>query len=427
MDLFGFNDPLSKATFKNNVVLNTIIVASLGCTILSAIFYSTENWIDLSVTLGALTLLGTAFFLYWSGRVNAAIKIKLFGAYALMWAGVFSQGGINDAGFQILYPIFIFTVALTPLFVHRVMGTLTVLLLFLLMYLEQTGFFLTRQDPNSGLVEGLVILNVLVILYFTTQFFVGRLRETQLNLIKAKDDLEKLIQEKNAFLSMLTHDMKTPLTTIGLYAELLSKNPQLAAQNPRISQSITSSQRALLHLVNDVLEVEQLQLGNQIEIEREQINIPTLLEEWVQGLEEIASNKECYLTFNSSIDDAMITGDQARLQRAFSNLATNAIKYSPSGSNIDVLLEPAGENQIALTVKDNGYGIPREELPYIFDFYRRVEANSDKADGTGVGLAIVKAIVEAHDGNIEVESQENLGSTFIVRLPQGFSKVAISG
>ncbi len=417
LDLFGFNDPASKATFKNNIVFHTIVVASIGCTILSIIFFRTENWLDLWVTIGALLLLAIAFVLFWNGKVNIAIRVKLFGAFILMWAGVYSQGGINDAGFQILYPIFIFTVALTPLFVHRMMGIATVILLFILMYLEQIGFFATRPDPNSGIVEGLVILNVLVILYFSTQFFVSRLQETQQNLLSAKADLEKLIAEKNAFLSMLTHDMKTPLTTIGIYSELLESNPELARDKPRITKAISSSQKNLVNLVNDILEIEQMQLGNQLELKKESINMQSVLKEWVLELEEIASEKECELILDSAINDPIVIGDQARLQRVFSNLATNAIKYSPNGSPIHISLESDQKDQVLLKVADKGFGIPSDDIPFIFDLYHRSDANLDKAEGSGVGLAIVKAIVEAHEGKIEVESKESAGSTFTVALP----------
>ena len=94
LELFGFNDPHTRATFKNNVVLNTILVASIGCIILSFTFFNTENWIDLSVTVCALVLLSAAFLFYRSGQVDVAIRVKLFGGYILMWFGIFSQGGI---------------------------------------------------------------------------------------------------------------------------------------------------------------------------------------------------------------------------------------------------------------------------------------------------------------------------------------------
>lgn len=230
------------------------------------------------------------------------------------------------------------------------------------------------------------------------------------------DELEQLIFEKDAFLAMLTHDMKSPLTSIGLYAQILEKRPEKLIEKPRIASVISQSQQTLLELVNNILDVEKLQKSGEIRINKEYFDFSSLVEAATEAVSPMADQKEIKLHLKSDIQQIKFYGDESQLKRVITNLISNAIKYSPEGSRVTINLK-TGQEMILLEVNDQGYGIPEDELPFIFDRYRRVEANKDWAVGTGLGLSIVKAIVDSHQGKITVSSQVDHGSNFCIELP----------
>lgn len=230
--------------------------------------------------------------------------------------------------------------------------------------------------------------------------------------------LQQLNKEKSLFLAVLAHDMRTPLTSINLYSEMLEYKPHLAVEKPRIIRSIRDSQQHLLELVNNILDLEKLEEGNEMELDYEKFNLTETLDLLYDRLEAHASFKSIELAFNYTSDYLAIHGDRSQILRVFSNLISNAIKYSPQNSNIFVDAAQF-ESDVVVTVRDTGYGIPADAIDTIFDRYSRVENHKNKAVGTGLGLAITKAIVNAHSGQITVESKENIGTTFTVSLPIG--------
>lgn len=231
------------------------------------------------------------------------------------------------------------------------------------------------------------------------------------------EELQELVSEKDAFLAMLTHDMKTPLTTIGLYAQMLEKRPDMLPKKPHIATAISRSQKNLLELVNNILDVEQLQAGGAIKIEKEHFDLAALVESIYGTFEAVAAEKKTVLKIDIQQSEIIIFGDESQLKRVIINLVSNGIKYSPENSEVCIRLNTTRE-AVWLSVEDNGYGIPEEDLPHIFDKYQRVESHKDKAVGTGLGLAIVKGIVEAHAGTVSVESQSDKGSIFTICLPK---------
>ena len=228
--------------------------------------------------------------------------------------------------------------------------------------------------------------------------------------------LSNLMREKDAFLAVLSHDMKTPLTTIGLYADMLLQFPNLIQKKPQIAEILQTNQRTLTNMVNNILDLEKLQIGQTLEMVKEPFDLISALEFVMQSVSIQAEKKGISLTQSFNCDSLSIAGDIYQMQRMFQNLLSNAIKYTPQNGQVSVVVwvETA---VIHIAIKDSGYGIPEEELPYVFDRYRRVKKHEQVAVGTGLGLAIVKAIVEAHDGQITVTSREGEGSQFLVSLP----------
>ncbi|KAA3664924.1 MAG: sensor histidine kinase [Chloroflexi bacterium] len=228
--------------------------------------------------------------------------------------------------------------------------------------------------------------------------------------------LQDLMKEKDAFLAVLTHDMKSPLTSIGIYVDMIRKFPNLPIQKPHSIETIASSQQSLLNIVNNILDLEKLQIEGGIPLDKTVFDLIPTIESTVESLRLQATRKNIHLQFEPETLSVNLTGDQHQIERVMHNLLSNAVKYTPKEGNICVSLQVQME-KICLQVTDTGYGIPAEELPFIFDRYRRVPGHERLAVGTGLGLAITKGIVEAHGGEISVESENEVGSTFTVMLP----------
>lgn len=237
-------------------------------------------------------------------------------------------------------------------------------------------------------------------------------------------ELSDLMREKDAFLAVLSHDMKTPLTTIGLYADLLIQFPNIIQKKPHIAEILQSNQRVLTNMVNDILDLEKLQIDDTLHLEKEPFDLISALEFVIESMSIQAEKKGIEVRQKFNTNAACITGDSQQIQRAVQNLLSNAIKYTPENGQVVIEVHQA-KTAVTILVKDTGYGIPSEDLPFVFDRFRRVKKHEQMAVGTGLGLAIVKAIVEAHDGQITVTSQEGQGSQFLVTLPLQLAAVPV--
>lgn len=222
--------------------------------------------------------------------------------------------------------------------------------------------------------------------------------------------------EKDAFLAVLTHDMKAPLTSVNLYAEMLRRNPELATRKPHIIDNILRAQGTLLSLVNNILDLERLQNDGTMVLDRETFNLVDLITYVVETMEPQAKATGIELVNHPMPQNLLLKADRLLLERALTNLVSNAIKYTADGGCVQVRITTT-EAALRVSVEDNGYGIPEDELPFIFDRFHRVTIHQRKAVGTGLGLAITKAIVEAHGGGIEVKSKEGVGSIFTIQIP----------
>ena len=229
-------------------------------------------------------------------------------------------------------------------------------------------------------------------------------------------ELAKLIKDKDTFLAVLSHDMKSPLTAINIYASLIRKNPQMASEKPELVDAILRSQKALTEIVDNILDFEKMQTEGSVLMEKENLDLVDLVKTTVASLRAQVEEKEIDLRFEAGKEPLFITVDGDQIKRVIQNLVSNAIKYTPNTGHIFIRTY-AEENFLVTEVEDDGYGIPDEELPFIFDRYHRVAEHKDVAAGTGLGLAIVKAIVEAHDGVVSVTHREGGGSIFQFGLP----------
>jgi signal transduction histidine kinase/CHASE2 domain-containing sensor protein len=226
----------------------------------------------------------------------------------------------------------------------------------------------------------------------------------------------ELQRTKNDVIALVSHEMRTPLTAIQGLTELLAVYDIDAPRRKEISASINSEVKRLTAMTGDYLDITRLESGA-TPLRTAPVRIESVLQRTVLLLEPVAAQKQIRLTLNLDSNLPAVFADVELLGRALENLISNAIKYSPSGTEVAVSAAPEGEN-IALKVVDRGYGIPQGDKARIFDkFYRVQRAEDAGVPGTGLGLAFVREIAEMHGGRVLVDSTLGQGSTFTLLIP----------
>jgi two-component system, OmpR family, phosphate regulon sensor histidine kinase PhoR len=230
--------------------------------------------------------------------------------------------------------------------------------------------------------------------------------------------LKDLDRMKNEFVAMVAHELRAPLSAIqqqvavileGLAGEVTTKQRELLGRSQERA-------KGLLDLIRDLLDISKMETGSSFQQKEPQDLLP-LADKTVALLLPQAQAKGQALELRSQEDLPLINADPMAMEEILTNLISNAIKYTPEGGRIQVVLKPEAE-YLLLQISDNGIGIAHENLPRIFDkFYRVKNEKTRQIVGTGLGLPIVKQLVEAHLGFIEVESQPDQGTTFRVLLP----------
>jgi two-component system sensor histidine kinase/response regulator len=228
---------------------------------------------------------------------------------------------------------------------------------------------------------------------------------------------KKLIEEN--FITMVTHQLRSPLVAVQQYFEVLLAGMVGKVQEKQKEMIQRASDRldGLLNLINDWLDVARLD-GGQIVDKIKPLSLNKLLKKLVEEMQPLTAENEIILEIGLCSKKDRVQGDEETLEQVFSNLITNAIRYNkPNGRVIISIKED--EDFIATEIQDTGIGIAKEHLPFIFDqFYRVSRSESQKTKGTGLGLSIAKKIVDAHGGSIRVSSEPGKGSTFTVLLPK---------
>ena len=231
-------------------------------------------------------------------------------------------------------------------------------------------------------------------------------------------ELKELDKAKSTFVSMVAHELRAPLAAIEGYLDVILDG--VGVDDPqKINQILNRSRertRGLLALINDLLAISRMQAGRGAR-EKERLQLTSLLQEVVELIKGAALERRVELIPELPEELPLIFANREDLTRVFTNLVDNAIKYNRPGGKVFVRAR-AHEAFIHVEVQDTGIGIPAQEQGKIFDeFYRVKTKETQRISGTGLGLSIAKKILEAHNGQMEVESQMNVGSTFRVLLP----------
>jgi signal transduction histidine kinase len=235
-------------------------------------------------------------------------------------------------------------------------------------------------------------------------------------LVDQNEQLRELDRVKDEFLSSVSHELRTPLTSISGYLELLLEDVEEPVSRGHL-QVVSRNAERLLSLVNDLLFAARLGSGR-LELDLEPVDLQALVRDSVEAARPRAETAQVRLVV-SDASVPPVSGERVRLEQLVDNLVSNAIKFTPAGGQVAIALGPAN-GAVRLEVSDTGIGIPEAERAQLFErFFRSQAALEKQIQGTGLGLYISKAIVDAHGGRIAVRSNEGTGTTFVVELPVG--------
>jgi signal transduction histidine kinase/CheY-like chemotaxis protein len=243
------------------------------------------------------------------------------------------------------------------------------------------------------------------------------LAEEKERLAAARASAEAANRLKDQFLAVVSHELRTPLNAILGWSDLMCRGSLDPEQRERASRTIRDSARRQAQLVDDLLDVARIAAGK-LRLERSRLDLREVVADALQVVQPAADAKRITVRIESSDDVAMIDADAARIQQIAWNLVSNAVKFTPEGGSVVIRLAQIG-SMVEMAVIDSGNGIAPEFLPHVFDAFRQGDASPTRLhNGLGLGLSIVKSLVDAHRGTVTARSDgEHLGATFTVRLP----------
>lgn len=291
--------------------------------------------------------------------------------------------------------------------------------------LLSTAVRIAHFNADDTAVIWLVVWGLIAVLVIVIWRFAYKLREQEFRRRLAEKERNEALQalrvadeRKTVFLATLAHELKNPLAAIGTGADLLTmaqtSNPD---QVRRTSQLISRQVRHMAHLVDDLMDISRVVAGI-IVLNRHTLDMKQVLSEALEQVNPLLASKGHRLHVELPSDKVQVEGDRNRLLQVFANLLGNAAKYTPEGGNL-FLQMMASESKLVINVQDDGIGIAPDLLPNVFDLFRQAKRKADRSHGgLGLGLALVKSLVELHGGSVTARSDgPGKGSIFTVVLP----------
>lgn len=236
-------------------------------------------------------------------------------------------------------------------------------------------------------------------------------------LLKAKEEADRANNAKSEFLSRMSHELRTPMNAIMGFAQLLETDQEtpLTPDQADNVREIRHAGRHLLELINEVLDLARIETGR-IELSLEPVEVPSLIGECMALLQPLTAGRQIELTLD--IEGAgTVQADRLRLRQILLNLLSNAVKYNRDKGIVQITCRHTAEGRVRIAVRDSGRGIAADAVSRLFKPFERIESAYQGIEGTGIGLALSKRLVEAMDGSVGVESVAGVGSTFWVELP----------
>ena len=227
-------------------------------------------------------------------------------------------------------------------------------------------------------------------------------------------------QVRKDFISMASHQLRTPLTGIKWFVELMSNGVESMTKDDlkECLHSINESNERLIALVNNLLHVSRIESGKSIKVEVVKNSIKEILTNAISDQMGLIKDKRTDILGVSDIqDDLSLLGDKTQLVQVFGNIINNAVKYSPNGSKVVISVRPSTNKKVIICISDSGVGIPEKQIGKLFEKFFRGDNVSNVSNGSGLGLYVVKSMVENNGGKIWIESKENIGTKVFVELP----------
>ncbi|PWJ43781.1 sensor histidine kinase [Sediminitomix flava] len=367
-------------------------------------------------------------FYYFKIKKNFVVTLIIFSFFEIFMAVFdwYKYGGVDNDNIALIFAMMIVNLSIIPHKFHKWVFTCILTLILTLNFLES---FL-QLDFQSRVYHKHVKIHQIVLCMIAAAVvlikFKSDYQKTRLELIESKIELQKSLQKekelnhmKSEFISMVSHQFRTPLTSIYSSSELINLTANHYLPNDQKEKAAKQFDRiySSVNQLNSMM--ERLLLFGQMEA-----NKMTLNKEW-SNIEELTLKvvRSFYLNFPSEqLPQVRTLGekrevfvDQNLIEQILLNLISNAHKYSSSDSPPEVLIHFARET-FSIKVRDFGIGIPKDDLPYLFQAFHRAK-NAKEIKGTGIGLTFVKKFVELHEGSVKVTSKENIGSTFKILFP----------
>ena len=327
----------------------------------------------------------------------------------LMTAVLIALSGGRDSVF---YPVFFFIVVAAGAYYTAIPLTL----LTVLVSASSVSYVLYQAPTDADRLRSAFEAPTYFVVAFLCHLIYRHMEASIAQTAQAETE-RQIAQLREQFVEEASHELRTPLTSLLVVGEFLARGTLSPEQQAKYVDYVQSSARRLKQLVDDLLTLARIERGK-TPIERRLVWLPDLLTEAVQAA--CPPGRESRVNVRVLTDIPPLEIDPDRMREVFSNLLGNALKYSLDEAPVDVTCEN-GRGQVVVRITDHGIGIPRESLPHVFDrFYRAPNSRELATTGSGLGLTITRRLVEAHGGEIRVESAgEGKGSTFTVTIPVG--------
>ena len=291
---------------------------------------------------------------------------------------------------------------------------------------REPGRVLTRRTRKDGTLVDVDVVSAPVFVageqvgYFAIYSDVSELQARTRELAEKSAELEVASKHKSEFLANMSHELRTPLNAIVGFSQVLKEKlfGQVNEKQDEYLDDILSSSNHLLALINDILDLSKVEAG-QVELERRLFSLREALERGVVMVREraVQNGVELSLELDPQVD--LVEGDERRIQQVVFNLLSNAVKFTPSGGRVDVSTAKE-DGEVRIAVRDTGPGISPDDQARIFEEFQQArDTNGERPEGTGLGLALSRSLVELHGGRIWVESEPGKGSTFTFTIPAG--------
>ncbi len=243
-------------------------------------------------------------------------------------------------------------------------------------------------------------------------------KQAEIELRKATEIAQKASEAKSEFLSSMSHELRTPLNAIMGFSELLDYDPEISDKQRRVVNEISRAGKYLTDLINQVLDLSTIEAG-EVVLCLEPTDLANILDECVSWIRPIAAKYDVSIDFQAELfRNVWVNADQVRLKQVFLNLLSNAVKYNKEKGNVHVVLDKSDASTCRIGVSDTGIGINSDQLEMVFEPFNRLGAELTEIEGTGIGLGLSRKLIEHMNGQLDVDTEQGVGSVFWVTLSQ---------